>query len=164
MEPLCCNLTDQQPILIPKLAEHTELKMKLTQKGGNWLFHDQEFWKLTERGEAIWRSTHLELCLQVMILICTINHQAQYCTPSLNPNTLETSPKKTYSLLSRACYAYHSMEYCCKGAKCTYQYKCYNNGCYGNHSAARCGWPMTRTTTLEYHVNLSQRSKSTILE
>ena len=34
-------LTEQQPILAPKLAQHMELIMKLAQKRGKWLFYDQ---------------------------------------------------------------------------------------------------------------------------
>ena len=35
-------LTEQQPILAPKLAQHMELIMKLAQKREKWLFYDQE--------------------------------------------------------------------------------------------------------------------------
>ena len=34
-------LTEQQPTLAPKLAQHMELIMKLAQKRGKWLFYDQ---------------------------------------------------------------------------------------------------------------------------
>ena len=114
--------------------------MKLAQKRGNWLFYDQEFRKYIERGEASWGSTHLELYLQAMITDAS-NRPSSPVSYTF-PRGQFSGNKPEHKIPSGACYAYHSMGFCRKGAKCTYQHKCYKNGCYGNHSAARCGRPM----------------------
>ena len=58
------------------------------------------------------------------------------------PRAQFSGNKPEHKIPSGACYVYHLMGYYRKGAKCTYQHKCYNNGCYGNHSVARCGRSM----------------------
>lgn len=96
--------------------------------------------KLIERGEASRESTHLDLYLQAMIP--DVSNRLSSPVSYTFRRAQFSGNKPEHKIPSGACYAYHSMRYYREGAKCTCKHKCYNNGCYGNHSAARWGRSM----------------------
>ena len=120
-------LTEQQPILAPKLGADMELIMELIMKlahgadneAGTKKGKTAVLWsrvrKLIERGEASRESTHLDLYLQAMIP--DVSNRLSSPVSYTFRRAQFSGNKPEHKIPSGACYAYHSMRYYREGAK-----------------------------------------------